>query len=212
MKRMIPIYGDGRPMPNAMAPVSQERAQGIAGHPRWPRQLDEQLERIAAAGLSRKATHERFRDVAAQMNEAIAPNSACSGRGCSACCSISVVISDVEAEALGDKLGIQPRRKVAQERREDVVDAWFGVPCTFLKQGLCSIYDVRPIACLLNHSLGPDASMCSTDVKPEDSCVPRLNLIGFWVQYIQAMKHKGWSDIRSFFPSEVVATMRRKRA
>jgi len=211
MSKVINIQNEGREMSAADAALSRQRVADITSAKTWPRELDEELEAISCAGLSRKATHERFRDVAVRMQAAIAPNSACKGRGCSACCYISVVISDVEADALGSNLGVLPRKKVAQERREDVVDAWFGVPCTFLRNGECSIYENRPIACVLNHSLGPDPSMCSTSIAPEDSCVPRMNLIGFWVQYIAAMKHKGWSDIRRFFPQEVVTTMRKNR-
>jgi len=212
MQRVIPIQAGGRPMSDETSALSQERVLAITSSSQWPRNLDHEIEAIAAAGLSRKATYEGFRAVAVRMQSAIEPNSACEGRGCSACCHISVAMSDVEAEVLGAKLGASPRRKVAQERREDVVDEWFGVPCTFLRQGACSIYDSRPIACVLNHSLGPDPSMCSTDIAPDESCVPRMNLIGFWVQYNAALRPKGWGDIRRFFPREVVATMPKRRA
>ena len=198
-------------MSEATSSLAQDRVLAITGSKQWPSNLDDELEAIAEAGQSRQATYERFRGVAVRMQDAISQNSACQGSGCSACCSISVVMSDVEAEILGGKLGKSPRRKVTEAKRENVADRWFGVPCTFLRKGTCSIYESRPIACVLNHSLGPDPSMCSTEVKPEDSCVPRMNLIGFWIQYIGSIKHKGWADIRSFFPTDLVATMPKRR-
>lgn len=202
----IPIAADGQPMPPAVRELTNARLERIAASPVW-REVSVNLARASDANLSRQGAYEWFRKAALKMGEAIGPDSACRGKGCSSCCSIGVALTDVEAVHLGGRLKITPRNKNSRTRREDLLNM-SGTPCVFLRKGSCGIYAARPVECILHHSLGPSPDQCSTLIPAEDSCVPYLNLMSFWTQFTETLKPKHWGDIRSWFPADVAATVR----
>lgn len=96
--------------------------------------------------------------------------------GCHACCNRLVVSTRLEAMAVAEQIQKldEPKRKPllrkiqehatqvsdflensAEEENHDEV--WFeeGIPCPFLEERLCSIYDARPLLCRLRHSVSP---------------------------------------------------------
>ncbi len=69
-----------------------------------------------------------------------APPAACR-RGCGWCCHQKVGAAAIEVLAISRALAERPT-----ERR--MLEAWqVGQPCAFLKDGACSIYDIRPLKC-----------------------------------------------------------------
>lgn len=69
-----------------------------------------------------------------------APPSACR-RGCGWCCHQKVGAAAVEVLAIARALADRPVERA-------MLDEWTpGQPCAFLKDGACSIYDIRPLKC-----------------------------------------------------------------
>jgi hypothetical protein len=124
-------------------------------------------------------------------------------RGCSHCCHIGVAVHPLEAEAIGKRIGRTPRENV--NLRKNVAEGFafgYGNPCTFLKDGECSIYAHRPLACRVQFSLDVDSLLCELR-PPEVSPVPYLNPtdINFLLlQVIEPTGEKCLADIREYFP------------
>lgn len=78
-------------------------------------------------------------------------------KGCNHCCHIAVSISSLEAEYIGSTLGI---RQTPNLDRKD----FFGTPCPFLKEGVCSIYKYRPFVCRRHVALVDDPKWCQLEL------------------------------------------------
>lgn len=133
-------------------------------------------------------------------------NVACK-RGCSHCCHIAVAMTAPEAEAIGKRIGRTPRKDVPL--RQDVkigVESGYHNPCTFLRNGECSIYAHRPLACRIHYSLDVDALLCElTASKPLP--VPFLNPTDMNLLLLGALEPESpdcCADIREFFPQRKV--------
>lgn len=106
-------------------------------------------------------------------------------KGCSHCCSRIVVTTRVEVLALIDyilaftdfdthaikeKVGIHSRMLAdflnARSQGKDENAIWFGrdIPCPFLTDGVCSVYEARPLSCRIYHSTD-QAEKCKANVR-----------------------------------------------
>ncbi|WP_455233495.1 YkgJ family cysteine cluster protein [Geopseudomonas aromaticivorans] len=165
----------------------------------WLRELNGEIASVAQQGGTPRAKYNRLRKLADRIGAAAAPHAACQ-KGCSACCSIAVVISSYEADLIGKAIGRRPAPLTPEANPQTAQDRYFGSPCPFLKKGACSIYAERPIACRLHVNLADSSFFCSTKIRPEDSCVPSLDLPLFWATFgMQFFEHPS-ADIRDFFP------------
>lgn len=137
-----------------------------------------------------------------ELNSENGKNVACR-RGCSHCCHIAVAITPEEAEAIGKRIGRAPRKDVTLCRNpSEGFDFGYDNPCTFLKDGECSIYEHRPLACRAHFSLDVDALLCELH-PPESSPVPLLNpknVNMLLVYAINPTDEKSLADIREYFP------------
>ena len=138
-------------------------------------------------------------------------------KGCSHCCNTPVTISGIEADLIGRHAGIAPARPAQSvrlqdfENLEDAMPALAAIsgqvdpsPCPFLRDGACSVYDVRPMACRLLVNLDDDDLLCQL-VPGQAIPVPYANgqqLKGF---FILAQPAAPLADIRTFFPSQPTA-------
>ena len=105
-------------------------------------------------------------DVAAQP---FMDHSACR-TGCSHCCHLSVSVTDAEANQIAKETGRSlapvagwrhaPDGPDITEHRVAEGAKWGGVPCTFLKDDRCSIYEIRPLSCRLQINLDDDGFLC----------------------------------------------------
>ena len=151
------------------------------------------------------------------------PQSACRS-GCSSCCHINVSVSESEARVISKETGIPmaspPDDQVilvgdlttreGLQRFEDAKEAHmqgrFGQPCTFLKDGRCSIYEHRPMACRQQINLDDDDLLCRL-VEGESIPVPYLNQQPSQIAYVMLWGERSrLADIRDWFPPGLRAT------
>lgn len=150
--------------------------------------------------------------------KAAAPVSACR-KGCSHCCNIGVMVYEQEAQIIGRAIGVKPKtphpdvvfdvsyasNEADTHSKIDILtNEFLGTPCTFLKEGSCSIYADRPMNCRLQINIDVDETLC--ELVPGGSIpVPYLNVENSRSVYAMAMARKSdggsrMSDLRHFFP------------
>lgn len=125
-------------------------------------------------------------------------------RGCNHCCHTEVLMSPEEAEAMGKRIGQTPRRPRLRGDRDKDFDCSYANPCTFLKDGECSIYENRPVACRSQYSLDVDALLCEIPDGEPARPVPYLNpmpLNKVLLYVVQPKTAECMADIREFFPA-----------
>jgi len=140
-----------------------------------------------------------LKKAADRINAAALPRSACRS-GCSHCCNISAVINQVDADAIGRAIGIKPKKLKSGRPGLSSRERWFGIPCTFLVKGRCSIYQDRPIACRMMFNMADSPYFCDTRIPPDESHVTMLNLKQLEEGYVKTFIDYDWGDIRDFFP------------
>lgn len=78
-------------------------------------------------------------------------------KGCDHCCYIKVSISSLEAEYIEKTSGIRQTKNLSKED-------YFGIPCPFLDNHICSIYKCRPFVCRRHVALFDDPRWCQLDL------------------------------------------------
>lgn len=145
---------------------------------------------------------QRIRFVAGQWSDLVSPVSACRN-GCSHCCNVSVLIPRSEAQLIakrtGAKLASNPPAEKLSPELEERVQVHAGSPCTFLRDGGCSIYEHRPLACRTLVNMDDTSILC--ELVPNVAVpVPYANssmLRGIFTVVCQDELH---ADIREWFP------------
>lgn len=133
-------------------------------------------------------------------------------RGCDHCCHISVTITAVEADLIGRHVRIKPaipsnairlQSLMQQDGAVPAVEAISALaapaPCPFLKDGACSVYEVRPMACRLLLNLDDDDLLCRL-VPGQDVPVPYADASQLRTLFLMAQANTPMADIRDFFP------------
>lgn len=92
--------------------------------------------------------------VMAQISDAVVPFVACRA-GCTACCHYNVSVFPLEAQLIEAWTG---HRRLASPLQ---AAEYHGQACPFLKQGRCSIYAHRPMACRQHFALTATAHWCA---------------------------------------------------
>lgn len=116
-------------------------------------------------------------------------------KGCSHCCHIAVSMSHGEAEMIGRRIKKTPNAVpsgLSESFRDEI-----GQPCVFLKNGACSIYENRPLACRAHFNLDRDDLLCRL-IPGADVPVPYLNAQEIFVAYA-VIDPRGMSTLRAFF-------------
>lgn len=122
-------------------------------------------------------------------------------RGCAHCCHIAVGVLSPEAEVIGKLIGRAPALVAS---RSDFVGFDYGYhnPCTFLKNGECSIYAHRPLACRVQFSVDVDDLLCRL-TPPHSVSVPYLDHTQLQMAMVQVCMQGNMpklADIREYFP------------
>ncbi len=142
--------------------------------------------------------------ISTEVARHVAPLTPCA-KGCSHCCYQAVTITRWEADRItkfnGRKQGMPKGYHPLSRNREDFVNDYAGVPCPFLRKGNCTIYAVRPLACVGHHSLMADASPCDIVAYPNGRTasfnMQELTLIEAALFFND---EQTFADIREFFP------------
>lgn len=143
-----------------------EKLAALASRVPWiaPESLKKCVERVAREEPDPVKARARIIRIATEVTEALAPAAACRQR-CSHCCHQGLPVHEHEAVLLarvsGREMVRQPWRR-AQEVDVDI-DSSIGKPCPFLVDHACSVYEHRPLACRIRHSLSEDPDDCSLD-------------------------------------------------
>ena len=91
-----------------------------------------------------------------------APNKPCKN-GCSACCYYNLEISRAEAEYISVNTGAIITKNKIRNRN------FHGVPCPFLKNDSCSIYEFRPYTCRRHFTSAPTNTFCDIKLSTTES-------------------------------------------
>lgn len=184
--------------------VPQERADAIADalEPILPKVIAD-CEALGRAVGSVAKKYDRLLSIAVVVMDKVLPHTPC-GQQCSHCCHMAVTILDEEARRIAQFLG---KRYVKQARCKDIVEVaekgdmmvqkYVRVPCPFLKAGKCSIYEVRPFACRLHHTVSPTNDCCDLTVL---QVTPAVNLGFLERTHAFILFHQAFGDIRDYFP------------
>ena len=143
------------------------------------------------------------------LASAVGSNTACRN-GCSHCCHQAVSISSWEANRIRAYTGRVPFEANYENqfagastatKMFDVVEGsrerYKGKPCTFLVEGKCSIYEVRPMECRLLYNVSDTPSLC----EDMEGTMPGLDLgeVHLLVALVN-FDAFDFADIRDFFP------------
>lgn len=164
------------------------------------------------AAVSMKASEAvkltRLRCAASDLGRVVGAVAPCSP-GCDHCCKMAVSLTYGEAKLIGDRIGIQPiMPKTINMDREELVQKYMGVPCTFLEDGLCSIYDDRPLACRTHFNVSNYPDLCDIIKHPAQS-MPAFDFSNMWLGAMEIAIEANdmvFCDLRDFFPHAVNCT------
>lgn len=150
-----------------------------------------------------------------QFSSAVTPHAACR-KGCAHCCFIPVLVSSMEADVIGEAIGVRPATPALVD---ELPAEAYGLkqPCTFLNEDeKCSIYEHRPMACRLLLNLDKDDLLChlvGRDYPGEPTpSVPYVDTSRYYMAYVQAVRQTGLADLRDFFPNGLKDSRRGKGA
>lgn len=155
-------------------------------------QLHSEITTLPGSALKKLRHLQRACD---EIFSAVAPYVACS-RGCTSCCHYNVDVFPIEAERIEKRTGLA--RSTGPHPRQN----FHGAPCTFLKDGICSIYEVRPMACRKHVALTSTSFWCD----PERSGAIEVKLLQFSeveaaIRYVVELDGRtDIADIRDHFP------------
>lgn len=129
-----------------------------------------------------------------QIHKVISPSTPCK-QGCSHCCNMAVSVNLIEAQhiAMAYGLQIEPQEYVLDVKGDQ--EKYKGVPCVFLKNGECGIYDQRPAACRMYYVLHGDNKRCAAGDK-----INSFDFTALHHAHIIAWGQPYFADIREFFP------------
>jgi len=203
--------------PTIAAARATAQGQGIYLEPtlaeRIEAEIGPQLERFRNAvaegaldGISTKsAGYLKIRELADEAAKLAAPYVPCR-KGCAHCCHMAVGITGYEAELIGR----YTRRKPAKPPPFDgssvahrVREKFTLVPRTFLNTDTneCTIYPVRPLACRLHMVAEESSKACEFYEGAQTVNYINVRTLEFAGAILFA-QHKGYGDIREFFPAE----------
>jgi hypothetical protein len=126
--------------------------------------------------------------------------------GCSHCCHIDVTVAESEAALIGKAIDRQPDRTAGVHINDIDTQAYqrrfFGVPCPFLENSRCSIYEHRPLSCRRHVSLDDDDLLCQL-VPGGDISTPNIDMRVDSLAYGQVVgAGAALADIREWFPAD----------
>lgn len=185
------------PIANAQAQHNVER---LAQSTTEQANLNRHLKSVFDAGANRQLRLQRLRYVVGLWSEHVSAVSACRNK-CNHCCHINVLVPKTEAKLMAKALG----RKLATPKKTFKIAAdsdalsHFGEPCTFLKDGQCSIYAQRPVMCRTLVSMADTDLLCQL-VPGVSVPVPYANSQQLQAIFVALVGDDDCADVRDWFP------------
>lgn len=172
----------------------------LNGNPRL-QTLRRQLAEVVTPKVPQQAKIQRLRYLAGEYSAEAAKHAACA-KGCSHCCNIGVTVSRAEAKLIAK----QTRRAMAEPAATSRVGEppkteFFGVACTFLIAGRCSIFASRPLTCRALVNMDNVDLLCRL-VPGEMIPVPYLNTTEFQGVFVALSEGEDFADVREWFPAD----------
>jgi hypothetical protein len=157
---------------------------------------------------SRRSKFVKLNEIVSDVRAISSAHVACRA-GCSACCYQRVMMSQTEAEAIGQKIGRTPVQLRAGYAMPEIDTFGLGTPCTFLSNGVGTIYEHRPFACRNLVNLDVDPLLCgfenwqlSRTKDPRSTGIPLLGAGPLEQTYSSLSGQDKIGDIRAFFPQQ----------
>lgn len=150
-----------------------------------------------------KRAHKLFR-IIDEMAGHVAEVALCK-KNCSFCCYQAVLISEWEAKQIAKytkrkMIDIAGYGSADDDTPESLRDKYNNLPCTFLHDGDCSIYPMRPAICRLHFSMANEISLCDIVGDP-GATVPYFDFEQTKILTMCLMMQYStkFGDIREFF-------------
>ena len=193
----------------------KQRSQELTDCVRELRNVGSELTLLKTAGSATNLASKVhwLRRAADTAGAALESLSACR-KGCSHCCAIPVMVAENEARIIGRQIGRRPAKVttsttfanaleqpgIVEEAQHAMAAKYTGVECTFLRDGECSIYEHRPLACRGQINIDRDALMCEL-VEGFGVPVVYLDMTPHKVMYLQVLGlRQQYADLRDWFP------------
>ncbi len=143
-----------------------------------------------------------------KVSDAVSSVCACINK-CSHCCRRCIYITRAEAIEISKFTGRKITESFTGRLLPESIDIiqelqkkYAGAPCVFLKDGSCSIYEVRPIECRLQVNISNQIEICDL-VKHPATKVPYVS-DGVHIAVLSKLgSAQPSADIREWFPEEV---------
>lgn len=122
--------------------------------------------------------------------------------GCAYCCHLKIEVSRLEAEYIGEKTGVVPA-VLGEVVPRDPHAFSEQTPCPFLKKGVCSIYEYRPLICRIHVNMDVDDYWCRFENwNNPGGAVPKPTFNSILNAFIELNQKSGSAvaDIRDYFP------------
>lgn len=159
---------------------------------------DEIQTKLAKENASPRSKLNKIYNLLTDLSKVAVPFVAC-GKGCSSCCKMNVTISQIEANLIAEKIG-KKSKQLANSKTYNS-DKFIGIPCAFLKDDSCTIYDIRPFVCRHHLWFDTSAYWCNP-VHSLEVNVPMLQFSGAQNAFCDVTKKDSggiYADIRDFF-------------
>lgn len=117
---------------------------------------------------------------------------------------MNVTISQIEANLIGEKTGIKVNQLSNSKTHNS--DEFIGIPCMFLKDGSCSIYDDRPFVCRKHVWFDTSLYWCDSERSLEVE-MPMIEFSGAVGAFFDVTKKSSGgvhADIRDFLVNEYI--------
>ena len=153
---------------------------------------------LAKENASSRSKLRKIYNLMADLGKVAEPYIAC-GKGCSSCCKMNVKISQLEANQIGEKIGEKAKQLIKSKNYSS--NEFIGIACLFLKDDVCTIYDVRPFACRKHIWFDTSAYWCDPS-RSLDVAMPMIEYSGALGAFFDVSMKDGigvHADIRDFF-------------
>lgn len=190
---------DHLPLAYEAAVRNQQRAMAAAG--KASDALDRQILEVRSPRVPAAAKVIRIRYLAAEVSALVAPFTGCS-QGCAHCCNVAVSVPRTEAKMIA-KATARKLSEPASTYRVDTEEGrrdYFGVPCTFLQAGRCSIYEHRPLACRTLINMDSSDLLCQL-VPGVEVPVTYLDTRLIKGIFVELLQDDDYADVRDWFPN-----------